>query len=231
MREAGAQIGVDAAAGRGTAPAEGRERRVVPDQEWVPRLSVPGPVRDETIGLLHELMVRAAWHQVNRMPESAKLGAARRAEIVQAAADEATVSVLARLGTFEGRSRFTTWAYKFGILHAGVELRRVAWRGREIDLGSIPEPSATGPGPEGQAEVHDLAQAVRRGLDAALTPHQRRIAVALLVDDVPIDVLAERLGTTRGALYKTLHEARKRLRVFLAGQGYLALTSPKEGDR
>jgi RNA polymerase sigma-70 factor (ECF subfamily) len=205
-----------------------REPRDVPDSEWVPRLSQPGPGRDQTVALLHELMVRAARHQVDRMPESAALGVARRHEVVHAAADEATVSVLTRLGTFEGRSKFTTWAYKFGILHAGVEVRRVAWRGREIDLDSIPEPSAPGPTPEGHAEGHDLAHAVQQGLDEALTPHQRRIAVALLVDEVPIDVLAERLGTTRSALYKTLHDARKRLRVFLFEQGYLNPPSPKD---
>jgi RNA polymerase sigma-70 factor (ECF subfamily) len=213
------------------AAIEGGERCVVPDHEWVARLSLAGPVRDQAIQLLHGLLLRAAWHQVDRMPESSALGAARRAEIVHAAADEATVAVLARLSTFEGRSKFTTWAYKFGILHAAVELRRVAWRGREIDLGSIPEPSATGPTPEGQAEVHDLTRAVRRGLDEALTPHQRRIAVALLVDEIPIDVLAERLGTTRGALYKTVHEARKRLRAYLTDQGYLSPTPPKEATR
>jgi len=220
--EAGVQPDVEAPA---------REHRSVPDQDWVPRLSLEGPVRDQTIGLLHELMIRAARHQVGRMPESVALGSARRTEIVQAAADEATVSVLARLGTFEGRSKFTTWAYKFGILHAGVEVRRVAWRGQEIDLGSIPEPSSTGPTPEGQAEGRDLAVAVRRGLDEALTPHQRRIAVALLVDEVPIDVLADRLGTTRSALYKTLHDARKRLRGFLTDQGYLTLRASKEAGR
>ena len=160
MREAGAQIGV-VPRRQGTAPAEGMERRVVPDQEWLPRLSVPGPVRDETIGLLHELMVRAAWHQVNRMPEAAKLGAARRAEIVQAAADEATVSVLARLGTFEGRSRFTTWAYKFGILHAGVELRRVAWRGgRSISARS---PSRARPGPVPKVRRRSMTSPRRSG--------------------------------------------------------------------
>lgn len=55
----------------------------------------------------------------------------------------------------------------------------------------------------------------------SLTPHQRRVATALLVDEVPIDVLAERLETTRGALYKTLHEARKRLREHLKGLGFV----------
>jgi RNA polymerase sigma-70 factor (ECF subfamily) len=200
------------------------------NEEWIARLSVAGPVRDETIARLHDLMLRATSHQVGRMPDAAALGAARRAEIVHAAADEATVSVLARLHTFEGRSRFTTWAYKFGILHAGVEVRRAAWRGREIDLGSIPEPASTSIAPESYAEARDLTHAVRRAIDQGLTPHQRRVALALLVDEVPIDVLAERLSTTRNALYKTLHDSRKRLRRLLADEGYLSL-HPKEADR
>ncbi len=54
----------------------------------------------------------------------------------------------------------------------------------------------------------------------ALTPHQRRVLLAVVLDDVPIDVLAERLGTTRGALYKTIHDARARLRAALAQGGF-----------
>ena len=216
---------------RGATPsAPGGSRESLPDEEWIARLTLPGPVREQTIARLHDLMLRAASHQVSRMPDAAGLGTARRAEIVHAAADEATVSVLARLHTFEGRSRFTTWAYKFGILHAGVEVRRTAWRGREIDLGSIPEPMAAGTTPENHVEVRDLGEAVWRGIEFALTPHQRRVAVALLVDEVPIDVLADRLSTTRNALYKTLHEARKRLRAFLADEGHLS-PSRKEANR
>src|SRR5689334_7015210 len=184
-------------------------REVLADEEWVARLSAPGPLRDDTIRLLHDLLVRAARHQVSRMPDAASWGATRRAEIVHAAADEATVSVLARLDSFAGRSRFTTWAYKFGILQAGVEVRRTAWRHREIDLGSVPEPTAPGAGPESYAEVRDLAEATRQAMDRVLTPYQRRVAVALLVDEVPIDVLAERLATNRNALYQTLHEVRR----------------------
>jgi RNA polymerase sigma-70 factor (ECF subfamily) len=62
---------------------------------------------------------------------------------------------------------------------------------------------------------------VRAAIDSALTPHQRRVALALLVEAVPIDVLADRLGTTRNALYKTLHDARRRLRRALAAGGHL----------
>lgn len=199
-----------------------------PIDDWVARLAVTGRPRDEAIAALHQLMIRAARHQVSRMREAGSLGAVRREEAVQSAADEATVSVLSRLDTFEGRSRFTTWAYKFGILHAGVEVRRAAWGNREIPLDDIPEPRAPGSsGPESHAEGADLAQAARTGLAEALTPHQRRIAVAVLVDAVPIDVLAEQLGTNRGALYKTLHDARKLLRAYLTTRGYLPVQIKK----
>lgn len=199
--------------------------------DWIARLSVSGRVRDDAVARLHALMIRAARHQVGRMPEAGALGAARREEIVQSAADEATVSVLSRLETFEGRSRFTTWAYKFAILHAGVEVRRAAWSNRDIRLDDVPEPSETSTfAPEAHAEGRDLARAVQVGLVEALTPHQRRIAVAVLVDEVPIDVLAERLGTNRGALYKTLHDARKRLRAYLSDQGFLPAQTVTEVD-
>ena len=192
------------------------------NEEWLTRLSASaGPDHDEAIGRLHELMIRGAWHQLNRMSEASSMGPARREEIVLSAADEATVSVLARLAAFEGRSQFTTWAYKFAILHAGVEVRRIAWRHREVELHDVIDRTAPGDSPESYAETRDFARAVQRAIEDVLTPHQRRVALALLVDEVPIDVLAERLGTTRNALYKTLHDARKGLREHLRDTGYL----------
>jgi RNA polymerase sigma-70 factor (ECF subfamily) len=198
--------------------------------DWAGRLSRPGLIRDEAIGHLHALMLRAARSQVSRLTESSQLGSTQRDEIVHAAADEATVSVLTRLATFEGRSRFTTWAYKFGILHAGVEVRRAAWRPREIDLYSVPEPVSDVISPEDFAEANSLGAALLRGIAQSLTAHQRRVAVALLIDDVPIDVLAERLGSNRNAIYKTLHDARKRLREDLIAQGFLCAPEPKEAN-
>ncbi|MGH8825372.1 MAG: RNA polymerase sigma factor, partial [Jiangellaceae bacterium] len=165
---------------------------------------------------------RAARHQVWRM--QSMLGGAgddTREELANQAADDALAALLAKVHTFQGRSRFTTWAYKFAILQAATEVRRQAWRNREISLDDaevLPDPSA---GPAQHAEAADLATAVSRAMVNALTGYQRRIAVALLVDLVPIDVLADRLGTTRGALYKTLHEVRTRLRRHLAGTGHL----------
>jgi RNA polymerase sigma-70 factor, ECF subfamily len=200
--------------------------------DWVAALSVPGPEQQLALRRLHQLMVRAAAHQVWRMRAALPDDSPASVDvIVHQAADEAMTALLAKLHTFEGRSRFTTWAFKFAILQASSDVRRLQWRHREVelrdlDLGTIPAPDHDSA--ERSAEGSDLAHALARAMATVLTPYQRRIAVALLVDDVPIDVLAERLGTNRGALYKTLHEARGRLRTELTARGYLSSTG---GDR
>lgn len=199
--------------------------------DWVVALSTPGPECDDALRRLHALMLRAARHQVRRMRPMLGDASARACDdLANGAADEALTALLGKLSTFEGRSRFTTWAYKFAILQAATEVRRHAWAGREICLDDIDAWNpATEPGPELRAEAADLASAVRRAMDEALTPYQRKIAVALLVDQVPIDVLADRLGTTRGALYKTLHMARGRLRAHLVTSGHVPPAPPKRG--
>ena len=132
------------------------------------------------------------------------------------------MSVLAHLDDFRGASRFTTWVYKFALLEAAVKLRKRAWQGREVPL--EPETwslfSSEGLEPGAEVEQSELLAAVKSGIAEALTPHQRRVLVALALNGVPIDVLASRLGTTRGALYKTLHDARRKLRAHLAGRGF-----------
>jgi RNA polymerase sigma-70 factor (ECF subfamily) len=132
------------------------------------------------------------------------------------------MSVLARLDDFRGASRFTTWVYKFALLEAAVKLRRRAWQGRELPLDDAAwEPFASSaPGPAEEAERHELLAAAQVAIADVLTPHQRRVLVALALNGIPIDVLAERLGTTRGALYKTLHDARRKLREHLSAAGY-----------
>ncbi|MBB3084404.1 RNA polymerase sigma factor [Geodermatophilus sabuli] len=192
-----------------------------PGEDWIAELTATGPVRDDALRRLHDLLLRAARLQVSRMSAMrAAVGAAQVDDVINLAADEAMVAVLSKLSTFEGRSRFTTWAYKFAILQAAVELRRHAWSHREVSLEAAPPLVEPRPSPDQYAEGAEFAAAVRNAIDRVLTPHQRRIALALIVDEVPIDVLADRLGSNRNALYKTLHDARGRLRADLAGQGY-----------
>ena len=188
--------------------------------DWVDALRTPGPIRDDALRRLHALLLRAASRQVRRMRLTG--GPDEIDHVANQAADEALVAVLGKLGTFEGRSRFTTWAYKFAVLQAGVEVRRRQWEHREVPLERDALIVATEPEPGLYAEASDLAAAVRRAIEESLSAHQRRIIVALVVDEVPIDVLAERLGSTRGAVYKTLHDARVRLRAALVAGGYLA---------
>ncbi|TRW46130.1 sigma-70 family RNA polymerase sigma factor [Georgenia yuyongxinii] len=191
-------------------------------EAWPEALATPGPEREAALSALHELMLRAARSQVHRMATRLPgAGAVVLDELTHAAADGALAALLGKLDTFEGRSRFTTWAYKFAILEAATEVRRRAWVGRDVRLDDADLWADPGPGPAEVAEARDLAGAVRVALNEVLTTHQRRVAVALLVEEVPIDVLAERLGTTRGALYKTLHDARGRIRAHLTATGHL----------
>jgi RNA polymerase sigma-70 factor (ECF subfamily) len=203
---------------------DGRPRATEP-ADWVAALQGEGSVQLEALKQLHSLMLRACGHQVWRMRAALPRASPDELDLlVNQAADEAMTALLGKLHTFEGRSRFTTWAFKFAILQAATEVRRVQWQHREVQLRDLPEPPARAvDGPELQAEGTALADAVAAAMRRVLTSHQRRIAVALLVDEVPIDVLAERLGTSRGALYKTLHDVRVRLRADLAAHGYLPL--------
>ena len=196
-----------------------------PDRAWVSALRAPGPKRDEAIARLQNLLVRAARHEVSR--RHAALSHVRGEELddlALQAADDALVAVLAKLDDYRGASRFTTWAYKFALLEAAVRLRRRPWHGREIPLetdGWAHLPDDRRPSPAGQAEASELIRAVRDAIAEVLTAQQRAVLVAITLNDVPIDVLAERRGTTRGALYKTLHDARRRLRTTLSDSGLL----------
>ena len=204
----------------------GSRTRVLLDSEsqaWLDDLRADGPRYHEAVARLRELLVRAARFEIaRRRPALPHLRGGELAEIAEEAADEAAVSVLARLDDFRGASRFTTWAYKFALLEAAVKLRRRSWQGRELPL--EPEswtlvPSRQ-PGPVETAEQSALLAAIQEGIEIVLTPRQRTVLVALALNGVPIDVLAERLGTTRGALYKAVHDARRKLRTHLTRAGF-----------
>jgi RNA polymerase sigma-70 factor, ECF subfamily len=193
-----------------------------PDDGWLADLADDGAAGQQALRRLHDLLLRASRHQVWRLRHLLPgAGAPELGDLAQQAADDALVAVLRRLGTFEGRSRFTTWAYKFGVFHAGVAVRREAWRHREVALPDALPLVDRSPSPSAVSEGAELARVVESAIATRLTPHQRRVVLALLVEEVPIDVLAERLGTNRNALYKALHDARQRLRTVLVESGHL----------
>ena len=191
-------------------------------RQWLERLRAHGPERDAAVAELHDLLLAAARFEISR--RRAQLPHLRGNDfddLAHHAASDALVAVLRKLDSFRGDSRFTTWAYKFALLEAAVVLRRRAWQGRELPLTDERWELVTvvGPTPAGQAENTALLAAVQDAIATALTPHQRDVLVSCVLNDVPIDVLAERRNTTRGALYKTLHDARRKLRAHLAEAG------------
>ena len=199
-------------------------------QAWIEALSGVGAARDDAVERLHALLERASRFEAARRRRA--LGEASTGDvddIAIQAADDALVAILRKLHTFRGDSRFTTWAYKFALLEAGVKVRRRTWQGREVPLeeegwARLPDRRSS---PADDAETAELLDALRDAIAEVLTPHQRAVLVAVTLNDLPIDVLAERLGTTRGALYKTLHDARRKLRSRLAAEG-LAVGSVRE---
>jgi RNA polymerase sigma-70 factor, ECF subfamily len=219
-------IDIDSVSGREEALTIARSPE---DYDWLGGLTAAGADRNDAIRRLHELMLRAARFQLSRMGEGSRLGWARADEIVQSSADEAVVAILARLSSFEGRSRFTTWAYKFAILHTATAVRRELWSRVTIDLSSIPEPVSRLGDPLTHVEASALSDALQRCIAECLTPHQQRILIAISVEGIPIDVIADRLHTTRNTVYKALHDARRRLREALIAEGYIE--TPEEVNR
>jgi RNA polymerase sigma-70 factor (ECF subfamily) len=226
----GTSTSTRAAVRRRRASGRGRTRAVpatiagidAESRQWMADLRATGAVRDGALERLHALLLRAARFEVSRWRAGPPaLGDGEREDIAVQAADDALMSVLRRLGDFRGDSRFTTWAYKFALLEAAVKLRRRGWRGREVAMDEMAWHAVPGadPSPLETLERRQLAQAIEEGIEHALTPHQREVLVAIAIRGVPIDVLAERRETTRGALYKTLHDARRALRRHLGARG------------
>jgi RNA polymerase sigma-70 factor (ECF subfamily) len=177
-----------------------------------------GDARNQAVAELHELLLRAARFEVSRRRAAlAHVRGEELEDIAMQAANDALMAVLSKLDEYRGESRFTTWAYKFALLEAAVRLRRRAWQNREVPLAAEGwEPFvARSASPQAAAERDEVFAELGTAIAKRLTPHQREVLVAITLNGVPIDVLAERLDTTRGALYKTLHDARQKLRAHL----------------
>jgi RNA polymerase sigma-70 factor (ECF subfamily) len=192
-------------------------------QAWIRDLRSEGSTRERAARRLHELLVRVAaregWRRRASIPERLH---AEIDDLALQAASDALMAITRKLDTFRGEARFTTWASKFAIFEFSSALRRLIWRGRSfVSDDSLWERLAdSAPSALDAIERRDLIAALARAVESELTERQRLVFRSAALDEVPIDVLAERLGSSRGAVYKTLHDARRRLRARLMGQGY-----------
>jgi RNA polymerase sigma-70 factor (ECF subfamily) len=202
-----------AAASRVAAPA------LDPDSEaWLADLR--GPRREAAVARLHDRLRRIAGAEVARRRGRLPFDGPELDDVVTQAADDATLAVLAKLDDFRGESRFTTWASKFAILDVSHKVARHLWQGGRVQLDPAAWerlPDRLGGGPGGEAETRELLERLRRAVATELSERQRRVFEAVVLNEVPLDVLAVELDTNRNAIYKTLFDTRRKLRASLGG--------------
>jgi RNA polymerase sigma-70 factor, ECF subfamily len=197
---------------------------------WLHALEGTGASRDAALARLHALLLRVARSELRRREGRHPVTGPELDDLAHQAADDALMAVTAKLGQFRGESRFTTWAYKFAVLEVSAKLGRHFWQRPAITLEAgqwdrLPE--RLGLRPDDLAERADLLAALRRAVQEQLTDRQRRVFTAIVADGVPLDALVVELGSNRNALYKTMFDARRKLRAALAANGYVA--APADG--
>jgi RNA polymerase sigma-70 factor (ECF subfamily) len=193
--------------------------------EWVQALTGTGSRREEATARLHGLLVRIALADAGRRGPRLRITGPELEDLAYQAAADALLAITAKLGQFRGESRFTTWAYKFVVFEVSAKLGRHFWRHPSVpfdaeDWDRLPD--RFGFEPEREAEWGDLVAALRRAVDTELTPRQREIFVALVLNGVPLDALVAKLASNRNAIYKMLFDARRKLRAALVANGYLS---------
>ena len=192
--------------------------------DWLRALSANGSEAEAAYRRLHALLLRVARGEVRRRGPAVGIDGPELDDLAHQAAADALVAVRRKLGEFRGESRFTTWACRFVIFEVSTKIGRHFWRRPHVpfdaeDWALLPD--RFGLDPERESEWRDLVAALRRAVDHALTDRQRQVFVAVVLNGVSGDVLMHELGTSRNAIYKTLYDARRKLRAQLVAAGHL----------
>jgi RNA polymerase sigma-70 factor (ECF subfamily) len=190
--------------------------------EWVRDLA--GGQREAAQARLHAELLRIARGEMHRRAPGLRVSGPELDDLTHQAAADALLAIIAKLGQFRGESRFTTWAYKFVIFEVSTKVGRHYWRHPTVpfdaeDWDRLPD--RFGFDPAHESEAREFVTAVRRAVDDELSERQRRIFIAIVVNGVPLDALVAELGTNRNAIYKTLFDARRKLRATLVANGYI----------
>ncbi len=207
----------------GSSPERVAEKTPVPD-EWVRALSGGRVEREDATARLYEMLLRVARAEARRRGGQLRISGPELDDLAHQAAADAVLAIIAKIGEFRGESRFTTWACKFVIFEVSGKIGRHFWRHPPIplDAGNWDRlPDRFGLDPARESEWRDLVRALRRAVEEELTEHQQRVFTAIVVDGVPLDALAVKLRSNRNALYKTMFDARRKLRASLVANGYL----------
>jgi RNA polymerase sigma-70 factor (ECF subfamily) len=200
--------------------------------EWLRALRGSGPEKNAALARLHELLLKIARAEVNRRRSQLQIAGPELEDLAHQAAADALMAITAKLDEFRGESRFTTWAYKFVILEVSTKVGRHFWRHPSVAMDAEDWdrlPDRLGLDPARESELRELLAALRRAVDDVLTERQRRIFVAVVLAGVPLDALAVELDTNRNAIYKTMFDARRKIRAALVANGYLDTKTQRHG--
>ncbi|MFI5063366.1 MAG: RNA polymerase sigma factor [Streptosporangiales bacterium] len=192
--------------------------------KWVQTLSGAGPQQEAALARLHDLLLRIARSELQRRGRQLRITGPELDDLAYQATADALLAIVGKLGQFRGESRFTTWAYKFVVFEVSAKIGRHFWSKPAVPLDAEDWerlPDRLGLDPARETERRDLAGAVHRVVDEHLTPRQRQVFIAIVLNDVPMDALVAELGSTRNTIYKTMFDARRKLRAALAANGYL----------
>jgi RNA polymerase sigma-70 factor (ECF subfamily) len=201
------------------------------NEEWLYALKANGEMQETAIIDLRDLLLRATLYFFNR--NLGDFAGMQRSEILKCAEDcaqEALIAVMKHLSDFRGDSKFTTWAYKFAINTALMAARRERWKGRSLEQLSLTNHSPTFPWavadtssssmPDRSALQGEISQLLREVIEQELTDKQRQVLLLMVFHEVPMDEVVQQLGTNRNAIYKMLHDARRKLKSSLQARGF-----------
>ena len=200
------------------------------NQEWFDALSNQGMQQGEALEELRRLLLRAAlFTLVTHLTDLQEMSENERVALAEECAQEALIAVLGRLGDFRGESKFTTWVYKFGVNIALSRARR--WRWKQVSLDDLADDDGTldwlqrnerfqTADSEQPVRQKEVVEVIREVLRTQLTPRQRQTLKLMAFDNVPMDVVVQRLDSNRNAVYKSLHDARLKIKQQLIQRGY-----------
>jgi RNA polymerase sigma-70 factor, ECF subfamily len=192
---------------------------------WISALTGTGPAREAGLVRLHELLVRVAVRELRRRDACSGIAGPELDDLAHQAAADAMIAIIAKLDTFRGESRFTTWAYRFAVLEVSSKLGRHYWRQHPAasldaeDWDRLPDRFGLDPGE--QAAQTEMISAIRHAVDQELTARQRQLFVAVVLNGIPLDAVVARTGMTRNSIYKAIFDARRKIRASLVANGYL----------
>ena len=201
------------------------------NEEWLYALRANDGTQDAAIGDLRNLLFRAVLFFFSRNLDDFR-GLARN-EILQLAEDctqEALIAVMNHTSDFRGDSKFTTWAYKFAINKALMAARNERWKGISLDeLSFLSNDNLVewamrdkSPVPSSDQSIlqAEVIEVIRDVIEYELTEKQRRVLIMMVFNEVPMDEVVRHLGTNRNAIYKMLHDARRKLKFGLQARGF-----------